>query len=47
MKLSKEDQSILGSVDKGEWKSVQGAKGRIKKYQEYAKSTFRSLLQDV
>jgi len=41
MKLSKEEQSIRDSVDKGEWKSVQGAKSRIKKYREYAKATFR------
>lgn len=41
MKLSKEEQSILDSADKGEWKSIQGVTGRIKKYREYAKATFR------
>jgi len=28
-------------VEKGEWKSVRGAKKKIQKYQEYAKATFR------
>jgi predicted DNA binding CopG/RHH family protein len=41
MKLSKEDKTLLESVEKGEWKSVQGVKGKIKKYQEHAKATFR------
>ena len=41
MKLSKEEKSLLDSVEKGEWKSVQGVKGRIKKYRKYAKATFR------
>jgi predicted DNA binding CopG/RHH family protein len=35
------DTTPLESVEKGEWKSVQGAKEKIKKYQEYAKATFR------
>lgn len=41
MKISKEDKSILESVEKGTWTSVRGSKGKIKKYQEYAKATFR------
>ncbi len=41
MKMSKEEKSILESVEKDEWKSVRGVKGKIKKYQEYAKATFR------
>jgi predicted DNA binding CopG/RHH family protein len=41
MKLNKEDKALLESVEKGEWKSIQGVKGEIKKYQEYAKATFR------
>ncbi len=41
MKTNKEEKSILNSVEKGEWKSVRGAKGKITKYQEYAKATFR------
>lgn len=41
MKMNKEEKSIFDSVEKSEWKSVRGAKGKIKKYQEYAKATFR------
>jgi len=41
MKKTKEEKLILDSVEKGEWKSVRGVKGKIKKYQEYAKATFR------
>ena len=41
MKLSKEEKTILDSVEKGEWKSVKEVRGKIKKYQEYAKATFR------
>ena len=39
--MSKEEKTILDSVEIGEWKSVRGAKGKIIKYQEYAKATFR------
>jgi len=41
MKMSKEEKAILESVEKGEWKSIRGTKGIIKKYQEYARATFR------
>jgi predicted DNA binding CopG/RHH family protein len=41
MKMSKEEKTILDSVEKSEWKTVRGAKGKIRKYQEYAKATFR------
>lgn len=41
MKLSKEEKTILDSVEKGEWRSVKEVRGKIKKYQEYAKATFR------
>ncbi len=41
MKISKEERLIVDSVEKGEWKSVRGVKGKINKYQEYAKATFR------
>ncbi len=39
--MTKEEKAILESVQKGHWKSVRGVKGKIKKYQEYAKATFR------
>jgi predicted DNA binding CopG/RHH family protein len=41
MKMNKEEKSILESVEKDEWKSVRGVKGKIKRYQKYAKATFR------
>jgi predicted DNA binding CopG/RHH family protein len=41
MKLSEEEKKILESVEKEEWKSVKGAKEKVKKYREYARSTFR------
>jgi len=39
--MNKKEKSVLKSVEKDEWKSVRGVKGKIKKYQEYAKATFR------
>ena len=39
--MSKEEKTILESVEKSEWKSVRGVKGKIVKYKEYAKATFR------
>lgn len=41
MKLSKEEKTILDSVEKGEWRSVKEVKRKKGKYQEYAKATFR------
>ncbi len=41
MTMTKKEKSVLKSVEKDEWKSVRGVKGKIKKYQEYAKATFR------
>ena len=41
MTINKKEKSVLKSVEKDEWKSVRGVKGKIKKYQEYAKATFR------
>ncbi len=41
MRMSKEEKTMLESVEKGEWSSIRGAKGKIKKYQGYAKATFR------
>lgn len=41
MRLNKEEKAILKSVEKGEWKSVAGVEGKIKKYQAYARAAFR------
>ncbi|NQT72084.1 MAG: antitoxin [Chloroflexi bacterium] len=41
MKLDKEEKQLLDSVESGEWKTVLDFKDEAKKYQEYAKATFR------
>lgn len=41
MKLNKEEKEILESVERGEWKSIPNFKREAKRYQEYAKATFR------
>lgn len=41
MKLDKEEQAILASVDAGEWQSVDDLESRKKTYREVAKTTFR------
>ena len=41
MKLTNEEKKIKNSVEKGEWKSIKNLKSQKKKYQEYAKATFK------
>ena len=41
MKLNKEEREILRSVEKGQWRSVRGAKKEIQRYREYARATVR------
>jgi predicted DNA binding CopG/RHH family protein len=41
MKLNKQEKEILESVERGEWKSIPNFKREAKRYQEYAKATFR------
>ena len=41
MKQSKEEKDILDSVERGEWKTIPNFKKEAKRYQEYAKDTFR------
>ena len=41
IKLNKEEQELLVSVDRGEWKSVQNLKREVKRHQQYAKNTIR------
>ena len=41
MKLDKEEQAILASVEAGEWQPVEDLESRKKLYQEAAKATFR------
>ncbi|MBN2542170.1 antitoxin [bacterium] len=40
-RLNKEEQEILDSYEKGEWKSVHNDKGEISKHIEYAEETLR------
>lgn len=40
IKLDKEEREVMESVDRGEWRSVKNLKAEIKRYQDYAKTTF-------
>jgi predicted DNA binding CopG/RHH family protein len=41
IKLNKNEQDILDSFERGEWKSVPNLKAEIKKHQEYARKTLK------
>ena len=41
MKLDADEQELLGSVERGEWKSAKGGKRGRTRYSRYAKATFR------
>ena len=41
MRLSKEEKELRDSVERGEWKTVPKFKKEAKRYQKYAKTTFR------
>jgi len=41
-KLDKEEKEIVESFDAGEWRSVRGKEGALKRYQDYARATFTS-----
>jgi predicted DNA binding CopG/RHH family protein len=41
MKMDKEEEVLLDSVEKGEWKCTPGHKKEAKRYQEAARSTLR------
>ncbi len=41
MKLTKEEKELAESVERGEWKSIPNFKKEARRYQEYAKATFR------
>ena len=41
IKLNKDEQEILDSFERGEWKSVPNLKAEIKKHQEYARKTLK------
>ena len=41
LKLNKDEQDILDSFEREEWKSVPNLKAEIKKHQEYARKTLK------
>ncbi len=41
IKLNKEEQDILDSFERGEWKSVSNLKAEINKHREYARKTLK------
>jgi predicted DNA binding CopG/RHH family protein len=41
IKLNKDEQDMLESFERGEWKSVPNLKAEIKKHQEYARKTLK------
>ena len=40
-KLDKEEEELLSSIEKGEWKPVKDMEAEIRKYIEYAKNTLK------
>ena len=41
MKLDANEKEVLESVERGEWRSVKGAKRERSRYARYARATFR------
>ena len=41
LRVSREEQEMLKSVERGEWKSVPRLTAAVKRYREYAESTFK------
>jgi len=41
MKISKEEKELLDSVERKEWVSIPDFRKEAKRYQEYARATFR------
>lgn len=39
--LSKEEKELLESVEAGEWRSIDSKDSELKRYQEYARATFK------
>jgi len=40
-RMNKDEKELLDSYERGDWKSVKKAKFESKRYQEYARSTFK------
>lgn len=41
IKLDKEEQALLDSVERGEWRSVKNLNREIKRHQQYARNTLK------
>lgn len=41
MKLNKEEKALLDSIERGEWQSLADLHKKSKRYQQYARATFR------
>jgi predicted DNA binding CopG/RHH family protein len=41
IKIDREEQGILDSVARGEWRSVKNLKSEIKRHQQYARNTLK------
>lgn len=41
MKLSKEENEMLDSIERGEWRRISNYKREAERYQEYARATLR------
>ncbi len=41
MKLNKEEKDLVKSIERGEWRSVKNLNKEKRRYQEYARNTFR------
>ncbi|MFC1498042.1 antitoxin [Verrucomicrobiota bacterium] len=41
IKLDKEEQEILDSFERGEWKPVKNLKREVKRHQQYARNTIK------
>ena len=40
-RLTKEERALAESVERGQWSSVRGLKGERKRYEAYARATFK------
>ena len=40
-RLSREERELRDSVERGEWRTVRGARGQAARYRTYARDTFR------
>ena len=41
--LEKDEKELLRSIEAGEWKSVDSKDSKLKRYQQYARSTLKKL----